>query len=131
MRLRIVLQELVLNAMEHGNLHVSSEEKNQALLNDQYEELLAERRASPHFRSLRVRLTMNHDVLAGSIRFQICDEGEGFDWQRILGREPQDLPMTAGAGRGIFLVRALIQDVAYIGKGNEVVFTIRYDPLSH
>ena len=124
--LRVALQELLINAIEHGNLNITPEEKMNALMNDTYDQLLRERRQLPELKQRRVRLSLMHDVQAGTIQFRICDEGNGFDWEAMLGLDAQQLPKTAGAGRGIFLVRTLVPDVKYHGNGNEVTLNLTH-----
>ncbi len=124
--LRVALQELLINAIEHGNLNISPEEKSEALLNDTYEQLLFERREHPEYRQRRVRLSVSHHVAKGKVSFRISDEGNGFDWGARLGQNISQLPNMAGSGRGIFLVRTLIPDVMYHGNGSEVSLTLSH-----
>ena len=127
--LRVALQELLINAIEHGNLNISPEEKMDALMNDRYDQLLQERRQTPEFQKRRVQLSFEHNVEAGTVQFRICDEGNGFDWEAMLGRDVQELPKTAGAGRGIFLVRTLVPEVRYYGNGNEVTLSLQHGSM--
>lgn len=124
--LRVALQELLINAIEHGNLNVSPEEKANALMDDTYDQLLEARRGMPEYGQRRVRLTFSHDVVLGKVEFGIVDEGEGFDWARILEQDARQLPKSAGSGRGIFLVRTLVPNVRYHGKGNEVTLSMTH-----
>ena len=128
MGIRVALQELLINAMEHGNLNISSDEKQKALLEDTYEELLQERRGGPDYRHRRVNLSFSHDVSRGTVEFRIKDEGDGFDWEHLVEQNAQQLPTASGSGRGIFLVRTLIPDISFKGKGNEVVLRVAHTP---
>ena len=123
---RVALQELLINAIEHGNLNISAEEKMNALMNDTYDQLLQARRGRPELAKRRVQLILSHHITEGKIEIRITDEGEGFDWEALVGREAHQLPKTGGAGRGIFLVRTLVQDVSYHGIGNEVVLRLEH-----
>ncbi len=124
--LRVALQELLMNAIEHGNLHITSDEKNHALMEDTYDQLLHERRKMPEYRHRRVRLSYSHDLTRGVVEFRIIDEGQGFDWQAMLGRDANQLLTMIGSGRGIFLVRTLIPNLSYFGNGNEVALTLTH-----
>ena len=126
LRMQVVLQELILNAMEHGNLQISSEKKNQALSENRYDELLRERRNSPEYANRRVMVSMHHHVNSGMVQFRVRDEGQGFDWESMLSRDVEQLPMNAGSGRGIFLIRTLMPQVTYHDSGNEVSFVIHH-----
>ena len=121
--LRVALQELLINAMEHGNLQISSDEKQAALCDDTYEELLQTRRENPNYQCRRVYLSFCHHVVKGMVEFRVVDEGDGFDWECLM-RNAQQLPTASGSGRGVFLVRTLIPDCTYVGKGNEVVLRV-------
>jgi len=123
---RVALHELLMNGIEHGNLNITPEEKTYALQDDSYDRLLQVRREDPKYQQRRVRLSCTHDVNVGKIDIRIVDEGEGFDWEKLLGRTVQSLPHTARSGRGIFLVQTLVPDVMYHGKGNEVTFSISH-----
>ena len=113
--LRVALQELLINAIEHGNLNISPEEKTNALMEDTYDQLLKARRNMPEYGRRRVRLSFSHDVILGKVEFGIVDEGRGFDWAKLLEQDIGQLPKAAGSGRGIFLVRTLVPDVTYPG----------------
>lgn len=121
--LRIALQELVTNAIEHGNLAISSQEKADALIRGNYEKLVEARSHDARFRDRRVAITVTYDREAGMIRYRIADQGQGFDWQRELCRTVVG-PETTGIGRGIHLAKALVADLAYNTMGSEVTLTL-------
>jgi len=123
---RVALHELLMNAIEHGNLHITPEEKMRALMDDNYEHLLQVRREDSKYKKRRVRLSYTHDVNLGKVDIRIVDDGDGFEWEKLLGRDVQTLPQTARSGRGIFLVQTLVPSVMYHGKGNEVTFSMSH-----
>ncbi len=127
--IRVALQELLINAIEHGNLNISPQEKNDALNKDTYDQLLEARREMPEFSQRRVQLSLSHHVRKGIVVFRVVDEGKGFDWETMLERDVNQLPQKAGSGRGIFLVRTLIPNVRYHGNGNEVSLTLSHDTV--
>ncbi len=124
--LRVALQEMLLNAMEHGNLNITSEEKSQALMDDTYEGLIEERRGLKEYRDRRVRLFLEHNVRTGFIQIRIRDEGDGFDWKSVLRRRVDELPKSGASGRGIFLSKTMVSEVQYHGNGNEVALGISH-----
>ncbi|WP_447968331.1 response regulator [Nitrospira sp. M1] len=126
---RVALQELLMNAIEHGNLNITPEEKANALIDDTYDQLLQVRREDPKYQARRVRLSCSHDVRKGKVHIRIVDEGNGFEWTKLLDRDVRTLPQTARSGRGIFLVQTLVPDVMYHGTGNEVTFSVTYDSV--
>lgn len=116
------LTELLVNAVEHGNLGISYDEKKQLRLADVWEAEVTRRLDLPEYRErcVRVRVQRHFDHL----EFTVADEGAGFDWQRFLDLAPD----RAGDpnGRGIAMARMLsFSSLEYRGNGNTVVATIR------
>lgn len=133
LHVRMGLQELLINAIEHGNLGISAVEKQEALMNDTYDALLDSRRHLPINAARRVTVWMENDPRHHTFACRICDEGEGFDWEPHLSGNGDTIPALAGSGRGIFLVKTLIPHIKYFGRGNEVRLEIQYEvptPLS-
>lgn len=126
LHVRMGLQELLMNAIEHGNLGISAAEKQEALMNDTYEALLDSRRQMPGHAARRVTVWMENDPSQHLFQCRICDEGEGFDWEPRLTSNGETLPALAGSGRGIFLVKTLIPHIQYLGCGNEVRISVQY-----
>lgn len=127
MRLRGALQELLINAVEHGNLEISYEEKQRAVAEDRYEALLRERSTKPVFRDRLVIMEVSYDRPSRHLRYRIIDQGKGFDWRAMLEQKPDAVGLRDGSGRGLLLVRSLFPDLSYNERGNEVMFTV---PLS-
>ncbi|MFN4238134.1 MAG: response regulator [Vogesella sp.] len=114
------LFELIVNAIEHGNLEVSYEEKTRLQSQECWESELEQRLADPVLGRRRVWVDMARE--AGCLRFTIRDEGRGFDWQNFQDSAPDAL--LASHGRGILIARKLSFDlVEYQGCGNVVVAT--------
>ncbi|MDH5667608.1 MAG: response regulator [Nitrospira sp.] len=124
LHLRGALQELVMNAAEHGNLEISYGEKQQALAEGRYEELLEERLARPQLRTRKIIIQVLYEKEAGCVVYRVIDEGTGFNWRDILGRSPDACDGKDASGRGIFLARSLFPDLTYNDPGNEVMITV-------
>lgn len=122
--LRIALQEIVANAIEHGNLEISTEEKAAALAGGDYEKVVEARCRDVRYRDRRVKVSVTYDRAGCTVRYRIADEGRGFDWRRELACAGGARAQPAGQGRGIQLARALVPDLAYNDKGNEVLLTL-------
>ena len=131
LHVRVVLQELLLNAIEHGNLNISAEEKSHALAENRFDQLMQQRRNSPKYSQRRVYVSMFHNLDRGVLEFRVRDEGKGFDWESVLQGHSDRLPMAAGSGRGIFLARTLIPQITYHNTGNKVSFTLHHAGLRH
>lgn len=114
------LFELIVNAIEHGNLEVSYQEKTRLQSLEQWESELEKRLADPRMGQRRVYVDMARDGQA--LRFTIRDEGQGFDWQNFQDSAPDTL--LSSHGRGILIARKLSFDqLDYLGNGNTVVAT--------
>ena len=116
----MALRELVLNAVEHGNLRVTFDEKTRALEAGSMDELLKERAADPDLGKRRV--TVRAHVIDGAITVQIADEGEGFNPDTLA--DPLDLSsQLAPNGRGLLLARMSVDSLEYNDIGNLVTIT--------
>jgi DNA-binding response OmpR family regulator len=117
------LSELLLNAIEHGNLGISYADKKRLRLENTWDAEVARRMVLPEYaqRSARVRVARRPDHL----EFTIIDEGGGFDWRRYLDFEPERA--TDPNGRGIAMARLMsFATLEYRGNGNTVVATVRH-----
>jgi two-component system cell cycle response regulator len=124
LHLRGALQELLFNAIEHGNLEIVCQDKQEALAEGRYEQLLVRRLAQTRLRDRRVLIHVAHDKDAHSLVYQITDEGKGFKWQRLMTRSEEVCASEDANGRGIFLARSLFPSLAYNERGNEVTLTV-------
>lgn len=119
----IGIEELLINAVEHGNLGISYQEKTQLLKSGTWMEEVRNRLASPIGCQRSVTVTFER-LPDESVRIEIKDDGEGFDWRQYVGF---DVERTLDShGRGIALAKALSFDsLQYLGNGNTVVATIQ------
>lgn len=116
------LSELLVNAVEHGNLGISYREKSALRHEDRWAEEVVRRLALTENAAKRVRAVLARDEAGVSIR--ICDEGEGFDWREYLEFSPERA--FDPNGRGIALAKMTSFDsLEYSGCGNTVVVTIK------
>jgi PAS domain S-box-containing protein len=117
--LRIALREILINAIEHGNLAITFDEKTRALAEDRYFDLIRERRADPRYkaRRIRIRYTLNAKVFTLRVR----DEGGGFDHRRFLTEAARIQRQVLTHGRGIAMALSAFDEVHYNEAGNEVL----------
>ena len=127
LHLRGALQELLFNAVEHGNLEIQYQEKQKALLEGRFEQVLAHRLAQARLRDRRVIMHVLHDKDANSLVYRIIDEGKGFRWRSLLARAHEACKSEDANGRGIFLARSFFPCLAYNEPGNEVTITVPLD----
>jgi len=117
----IGLTEILVNAVEHGNLGITYEEKSLLNAAGQWQSEIERRLSLPENATKRVEVLMTRDD--GCVRFTIRDQGRGFDWQRFIDIDP--LRAFDNHGRGIVIARTLSFDsLEYRGCGNEVVAQI-------
>jgi CheY-like chemotaxis protein len=121
MRVGMALHEALLNAIQHGNLELSSELRQEG---DEkaFRELGAARRLAAPYRDRRVRV---HAQLSRSEAvYVIEDEGPGFDVSTLP--DPSD-PANVGriGGRGLTLIRTFIDEVRHNERGNQITLRNR------
>lgn len=124
LHLRGALQELLFNAVEHGNLEIQYQEKQKALMEGRYEQLLAHRLAQARLRDRRVIMHVLYDKDANSLMYRIIDEGKGFKWRSLLARFQEVCKSEDTNGRGMFLARSFFPCLTYNEQGNEVTITV-------
>ncbi len=116
---RIALREMIINAIEHGNLGISFREKSKAMLDDSYFDFVARKRCEPCYRDRRV--TVSYSVEEERIVYVITDEGDGFDHKKVMGDNSRDANRHMLAhGRGISMAKNIFDAVRYNKKGNQV-----------
>lgn len=120
-RVVVGLAELLLNAVEHGNLRISYDEKTRLRRENRWEEEVAARLADPANADKEVWVEYAREP--DRIRVLIRDQGDGFDWRSYLAMDPANA--IGLHGRGIAIARMMSFDsIAYRGKGNEVEVTV-------
>jgi serine/threonine-protein kinase RsbW len=95
---RVGLTEALSNAMLYGNAHDPS-------------------------KRVRVEVTL----ASGTVRARVIDEGLGFDPCSVPDPTCPENVVKPG-GRGLFLMRQLLDEVVYNDRGNEVTLVLRLDP---
>jgi CheY-like chemotaxis protein len=114
---RIGLSELLLNAVEHGNLGIGFDRKGELLQSGMWHDEVSRRLQASDFRNREGVLRVSVD--AEEVRFTIRDEGDGFDWRPYL-----EMPPSNGGhinGRGIALARKLAFPHLAFHEGGRVV----------
>lgn len=121
------LVELLTNAIEHGNLGISFEEKREALRGSVFYDLAKERARRSPWRERSVRISCWVEPQAGTVRFRIEDQGEGFDWRHLPDPFHQN-NIGARHGRGILMARHAFGQLRYNEKGNVVELELPLRP---
>lgn len=116
------IAELLINAVEHGNLGINYDEKTQLKHENRWQEELERRLSLPEnsqkFVHVHYKRTKSEATLT------IRDEGAGFEWERYLEIDPARA--TDPHGRGIAMSRIMsFDELQYRGNGNEVCAKVK------
>ena len=124
----IGISELLINAVEHGNLEIGFERKSELLREGTWDREIERRLAAPDYASRRVNLSVRRQ--RDFVVFHVSDDGPGFDWRDFLEVAPSRA--FAPNGRGIALARQTSFDgLEYRAPGNRVVAWVRAAPHEH
>ena len=115
------LGELMVNAVEHGNLGITYEEKSALLESGGWEAEVERRLALAANRDKCVEVVFRRD--GAEIEFTITDQGPGFDWQRYLTVAPERV--FDSHGRGIAMAKLMsFHRLEYHDPGNRVTAAV-------
>jgi anti-sigma regulatory factor (Ser/Thr protein kinase) len=119
-KLHVALQELLINAIEHGNCKISFDEKTAWLeKNRDIMELIREKNKDPSIKARKVYFS--YTITPEKTRITIRDEGAGFDWR---GRLSTGSDAPGLHGMGVKMANLYVRELNYNDKGNEVSFEI-------
>jgi anti-sigma regulatory factor (Ser/Thr protein kinase) len=122
-RLMLALREALTNSVVHGSLELSSDLKDQG--DTVFAEALAARAADPHFAGRVVQIETHYD--GERCCWMLTDQGLGFDVQAALRRAdepPDEEALLRPGGRGLIMMRALLDEVHYEAGGRRVLLTL-------
>jgi anti-sigma regulatory factor (Ser/Thr protein kinase) len=112
------LNELLTNAIEHGNLGITYAEKTKLVMEGAWRDEVERRLNLPDNHNKLAYLSFEH--MRNTIKVTIKDQGSGFDWKKYLDISSERI--TDPHGRGIAMSKMMsFTSVDFIGKGNEVV----------
>ncbi len=111
------LYEILVNAMEHGNLGISGEEKEELLLQNNYTDHLFKK--IKHNESL---VNLKYEKSKSKIIITVTDMGEGFNTNKIKKPELMGL-----CGRGLPIARFFFDKLEFNSRGNKVTLVKKLD----
>jgi len=118
----IGLIELMVNAIEHGNLEITYEEKGLLLKQGIWKKEVERRLNLEKYQERDA--TLEYQRNEKLIEVLITDEGDGFDPDKFLQNQTPDIKGSVGSqfhGRGIAVASQLdFKKIEYLGKGNQV-----------
>ena len=112
------ISEILMNAVEHGNLGITYKEKTKLMQDETWGQEIKNRLIQPENQGKFVNVCFKKDE--EQILLEITDQGKGFDWKRYLDVSPDRV--THSHGRGIALSSAMSFDsIEYVSPGNKVI----------
>lgn len=118
----MALTEAIANAMYHGNLNVSPQLKLE-MSTAEFHAKISERKSSEEYKERKIRIRSH--LTPTEVKYVISDDGEGFDHREALSASVTPADVDSHAGRGLFLLRSIMDEVVYNEKGNEVTLIKR------
>ncbi len=112
------ISELLINAIEHGNLGITYDEKTKLMQNHGWEEEVLRRQELPEnaVKTVEAHYRRGQDKIV----LTISDQGEGFEWENFMEISPDRA--THSHGRGIAMSKMMsFDDITYQGNGSTVV----------
>jgi len=119
-RLGVGLHESLTNAIQHGNLELDSELRQEDEMI--YHNLAAKRRRIQPYASRRVDVLVTETP--SEISYSIRDQGPGFKVKQVRDPTDEDNLERVG-GRGLLLIRSFFDDVRHNERGNEITMVRR------
>ena len=116
------LTELVINAIEHGNLGITYEEKSDLLNNNLWHQEIENRSKEEKYKDKVATIIFEKND--NEIVLTVKDQGDGFDWKNFIDMSAERV--YDSHGRGIAMASMISFDsLEYVGKGNEVRCIVR------
>jgi anti-sigma regulatory factor (Ser/Thr protein kinase) len=119
MSIRLGLREMLINAIEHGNLEISFDEKTAQMDSGDYL-LFIQKRQEHHTYSGR-KITVEFSLDGERAIYKIADEGKGFDHGNFIKEKKENESEMLAHGRGISMAMNIFDEVRYNKKGNQVL----------
>jgi len=117
------LTELITNAVEHGNLGITYDEKSKLNAEGMWESEILSRLSSPSYKDKYATVEFERNI--SEITFTITDQGKGFDWHQYMEISPERA--FDSHGRGIAMANSISFDqIQYLDDGKKVCVTVPY-----
>jgi len=123
LNLQIGLEEILLNAYEHGCLKIGWEDKVTALKGGHFNHLRTQRKEEYP----QSEITIDQRLQKGLMQLTITDSGGGFDhdsWRR----DPEKY-LSHHSGRGLILAYNYFDHIEFLGRGNALILSKAFRPL--
>jgi len=117
MGIRLGLDEIIINAIEHGNLDISYVEKSDAIKKNSLEKLYELRNNNPEYANRKVTITF--ELKENFSEWTIQDEGKGFN-PELIPNPILSESVDSLHGRGIFITQFQFDEMEYSENGTKV-----------
>ncbi len=116
------ISELLINAVEHGNLAISYEEKTRLMDEGAWREEVDRRLSDPAYADKEVIVIF--EKKGDTFYLQVTDQGKGFNWKGFLEFDPSRA--SHNHGRGIAMANMIAFDrLVYNDRGNQVTAVMK------
>lgn len=120
------ISELLINAVEHGNLNICYKDKSRLMAKGKWQEEVRHRLTLAVNKNKKVLVSLKRKGRNNNIIIE--DEGEGFDWKKYLTFDPERA--FDFHGRGIAMAKMLsLDEISFQGCGNKVEIVVQATPL--
>ncbi len=116
------LNELMVNAVEHGNLGITYAEKMELVLSGKWQEEIENRLSQPEYKDKYA--VLEYMANGQEIIVTIRDQGKGFAWEEYLSLSANRAMDPNGRGIAVAKMKSF-PTLKYRGSGNEVVCTVK------
>ena len=114
------LYEVIMNAIEHGNLNILYETKKNWLKKNIYHKKLKELLKTEKAKSTNVEITLQ--IEEDNITISVKDQGLGFKPKQEAKKINND-GFARESGRGIMMIKSYFDEVKFNKKGNVITLT--------
>ena len=115
---RIALREILVNAIEHGNLNITFDEKSKVKSHKEYMKILAQRQKDVRYKDRNILI--EYSINENKVVYKITDDGDGFNHEQYISRIEEVNDSLLSHGRGILMAKNIFDEIIYNEKGNQV-----------
>jgi len=125
-RLRIALREIIVNAIEHGNLDITTKEKKDQIDDNNYYNFVAARKNLPEYRDKLVEIY--YALSEEMVEYRIRDMGKGFNHGEQMAKakeftlEEKHFEHSTGLNMALYV----FSDINFNDRGNEITLTYNF-----
>jgi len=121
----MALMEIIMNAIEHGNLSITFEEKSKAKDSGNYLKILKERLNLS--KNINKKVTIDFTLDEQQALYTIRDEGDGFNHKEFLLKDVENLnDAQSQNGRGLFIASNIFDQMIFNETGNVVTLIKKF-----